>query len=171
MSKAVCVLTNVSNKRIRGHITFEEIRKSKRFSKLKITVNVTGLTPGRHGFHIHNTGDLRKGCSSLCSHFNPDNTKHGDIADSKQHRHAGDLGNILADQNGNAQYTIYDKVIRLHGKYNIIGRSVVIHSGRDDLGLGGLDKDGNIVDKKKHLESQKTGNAGSRIACGVIGIA
>ena len=59
----------------------------------------------------------------------------------------------------------------MRGKYNIIGRAVVIHKDEDDLGKGGLDKDGNIINEKIHNESLKTGNAGERIACGVIGYA
>ena len=46
---------------------------------------------------------------------------------------------------------------------------MVIHDKEDDLGLGGLDEEGNIIDKKIHKESLKTGNAGKRIACGIIG--
>ena len=66
-----------------------------------------------------------------------------------------------------------DKLIKLRGKCNIVGRSVVIHELEDDLGLGGLDFDSNdnyiIVDPDEYEESKKTGNAGKRIACGVIG--
>ena len=62
-----------------------------------------------------------------------------------------------------------DKEIKLKGKYSIIGRSVVIHQGEDDLGRGGLDENNKVIDKKKHQDSLKTGNAGKRIACGVIG--
>ena len=62
-----------------------------------------------------------------------------------------------------------DKEIKLKGKYSIIGRSVVIHQGEDDLGRGGLDENNKVIDKKVHQESLKTGNAGKRIACGVIG--
>ena len=98
---------------------------------------------------------MREGCKSLCQHFNPNNTEHGGI-DSKI-RHAGDLGNITADKNGDCKCIIYDKIIKLKGKYNIIGRSVVIHEKEDDLGLG------------NNKESKITGNAGKRIACGVIG--
>ena len=167
--EAVCVLTS-NKKNIKGYVLFKEIQTaSKRFSKLKITVKISGLIKGLHGIHIHNTGDLRKGCSSLCSHFNPDNTCHGDISNSKHERHAGDLGNILADSKGNVNTVFHDYLLRLHGKYNIIGRSVVIHEEEDDLGLGGLDVDGNIINKKIHAESKKTGNAGKRVACGVIG--
>ena len=169
--KAICVLTNVSDPNISGYIEFEEVQVSKNGRKnLKITVNVEGLSPGLHGFHIHQSGDLRKGCGSLCAHFNPDNTLHGDINDPRIHRHAGDLGNIKANKKGIVKKTFYDKILRLSGKYNIIGRSVVIHQDEDDLGLGGLDIYGNIIDPEKYNESRLTGNAGARIACGVIGI-
>ena len=148
--EAVCVLTNVKNKKINGYILFKELKK-----KTKVTINISGLPPGIHGFHIHEYGDLREGCKSLCQHFNPNNSVHG--GRNSKIRHAGDLGNIIADKDGNCNMTFFDKVIKLKGKYNIIGRSVVIHADEDDLGLGGND------------ESLITGNAGKRIACGVIG--
>tara|TARA_B100001094_G_scaffold331006_1_gene397916 strand:- start:3900 stop:4409 length:510 start_codon:yes stop_codon:yes gene_type:complete len=166
--KAICVLTNVESKKIKGFIEFEIVKKNKK-NMMKITLNIEGLKPGKHGFHIHEKGNLLEGCGSLCAHFNPDNTTHGDISDSKNNRHAGDLGNIIADKNGVCKQVFYDKIIKLSGKYNIIGRSVVIHENEDDLGLGGLDEEGNIIDKKLHKESLKTGNAGKRIACGIIG--
>lgn len=170
--KGICVLTNVSNKKISGHIEFEQIKQINNEIWLLITVNIKGLTPGEHGFHIHQTGNLLEGCKSLCSHFNPDNTLHGDITDNRKNRHAGDLGNIEADSDGNVNTMIIDKILRLNptSKYSIIGRSVVIHQNRDDLGRGGLDEHGNIINKKIHDESVKTGNAGKRVACGVIGI-
>ena len=65
----------------------------------------------------------------------------------------------------------YDDLVKLRGKYSVIGRSVVIHADEDDCGTGGLDSDGNIVDPKKYKESIKTGNAGARIGCAVIGYA
>ena len=170
--RAICVLTNVSHKKISGYIEFQQMKQSNNEIWLYITVKIKGLTPGKHGFHIHQTGNLLEGCTSLCSHFNPDNTLHGDITDKKKHRHAGDLGNIEADSHGNVDTIIVDKILRLNptSKYSIIGRSVVIHKNKDDLGRGGLDKYGNIINKKIHDESVKTGNAGKRIACGVIGI-
>jgi len=168
--KAICVLTNNSNKKIKGHIEFEEIKQNNNRYMLIIRVFIQGIKPGRHGFHIHQTGNLLEGCSSLCSHFNPDNTEHGDIHDSKKNRHAGDIGNIEANTNGIINCVITDNILKLHGKYNIIGRSVVIHEDEDDLGRGGLDYNGNVVDSILYEESTKTGNAGKRIACGVIGI-
>jgi len=82
--------------------------------------------------------------------------KHGAPNDTE--RHVGDLGNIVANEQGVAVVNITDPVISLHGAHNIIGRTVVVHNGTDDLGKGGTD------------ESKQTGSAGSRVACGVIGI-
>ena len=133
-----------------------------------IKVSISGLKPGNHGFHIHEAGDLTDSCSSACKHFNPYNKNHGG-PDSKE-RHVGDLGNITANKLGVVRKTFSDSKIKLKGKNSIIGRSVVIHEQEDDLGLGGMDEDGNVINDKIHQESLKTGNAGKRIACGVIGI-
>ena len=150
--EAVCVLTNVTKKNIKGFIVLKEDNKN---NQTKIIVKVSGLKPGKHGFHIHKSGDLRQSCTSLCSHYNPKNKNHGDINDKE--RHVGDLGNIIADKNGNVSMIIKDKLVKLRGKYSVIGRSIVIHDKEDDLGRG------------NNKESLKTGNAGKRIACGVIG--
>ena len=162
--EAVCVLTNTINKNIKGYIEFKEV-----FDYVQITVNITGLSEGYHGIHIHQYGDLRDNCKSLCNHFNPYNKLHGDIGDSKNNRHVGDLGNIYADVEGIVNIIFIDRLIKLSGKCNIVGRSVVIHEKEDDLGIGGLNYLGEIYDEKIHNESIKTGNAGNRIACGVIG--
>lgn len=151
--KAVCVL-NKNKNNITGIIKFKQ--KNKR-SKVKITYNIKGLTDGFHGFHVHESGDLTDKCNSCCSHFNPLNKNHGGPNDKE--RHVGDLGNIKS-KNGIAKKTFYDNLISLQPSSicNIIGRSIVIHKDKDDLGKGG------------DLESLKTGNAGKRLACGVIGI-
>ena len=159
---AICVFTNNMNKKISGKVVFKETKRG-----LQIKINMSGISPGLHGFHIHQYGDLSEGCGSLCSHFNPTNSVHGG-RDSPE-RHLGDLGNIIADKSGNVDMVIYDKFLTITGKYGILGRSVVVHADEDDLGLGGLDESGNIVDEKVRDESLKTGNAGKRIACGVIG--
>ena len=166
--KAICVLTNNSSNKIKGYIEFDIIEKNNK-KLMKISINIEGLKPGKHGFHIHEKGNLLEGCSSLCSHFNPDNTSHGDIINNKNNRHAGDLGNIIVNNKGICKQIIFDKILKLSGKYNIIGRSVVIHDKEDDLGLGGLDQSGKIINKQIHSESIKTGNAGKRISCGIIG--
>ena len=161
--KGICVLTNTVSEKIQGTIEFTDKGKY-----VEILVNVSGLSPGEHGFHIHEAGDLTDSCMSACKHFNPNNKNHGGPLDKE--RHVGDLGNITANYKGIVRnYKFIDKMIKLKGKYSIIGRSVVIHKNRDDLGRGGLDKLGNIINEEVHNESLKTGNAGSRIDCGVIG--
>jgi len=124
---------------------------------------VKGLTPGKHGFHIHEFGDLSKGCESAGAHYNPDGVEHGSL----QQGHVGDLGNIIADKSGTARFQIKAERVELS---DVVGRAIVIHADEDDLGKGGIDSNGNIIDEKVREESLKKGNAGKRIACGVIGI-
>lgn len=130
-----------------------------------VTIHVTasGLTPGEHGFHIHSKGDLSDGCTSLCSHYNPFNKTHGGIHD--ENKHLGDLGNVVADKSGNVNHRLFAKGVFLNGIYSVVGRSLILHKDRDDLGKY------SGPDEKKREESLKTGNAGKRIMCGVIGIA
>ena len=149
--KSICQVRGTKDGKIKGHIIFTELEK-----RMKIDIDLYDLPPGKRGFHIHNKGNLLEGCKSLCSHFNPTGKTHGKL--NSKHSHAGDLGNINVNKNGEFKKTIYSDFLRNHGKFNIIGRSVVIHEGIDDLGLGGDE------------ESLKTGNAGARIACGIIGI-
>ena len=87
---------------------------------------MTGLKPGNHGFHIHQFGDYSAGCVSAGPHFNPAGKEHGGPADAE--RHAGDLGNIVADGTGTATIDITDAQIPLSGPDGIIGRSVVVGS-------------------------------------------
>lgn len=117
---------------------------------------IKGLTPGLHGFHVHEFGDNTNGCTSAGAHFNPYGKSHGAPCDEE--RHIGDLGNVEAGADGIAKINITDSVINLSGPNSILGRSMVVHADRDDLGLGG------------HELSKTTGNAGGRLACGVIGI-
>ncbi|KAF5744767.1 chloroplast Cu/ZnSOD [Tripterygium wilfordii] len=121
-----------------------------------VNVRVTGLTPGPHGFHLHEYGDTTNGCISTGAHFNPNNLTHG--APEDEIRHAGDLGNIVANAEGVAEATIVDTQIPLSGPNAVIGRALVVHELEDDLGKGG------------HELSLTTGNAGGRLACGVVGL-
>ena len=147
--KAIAVFTS----NISGSVTFEE-----KGEKVLVTVQLSGLKlNGLHGFHVHQAGDLSDGCESMCAHFNPFNKTHG--CPGMTERHVGDLGNLVSDIFGNANYTFYDNVIKLNGIANIIGRGLIIHADQDDCGNGG------------NKESLKTGNAGKRIACAVIGYA
>ncbi|GAY63026.1 hypothetical protein CUMW_222290 [Citrus unshiu] len=116
------------------------------------------LSQGAHGFHIHVYGDMAHFCQSTGDHFNPFRKDHGGPEDWI--RHAGDLGNIYVGFDGKAKINIVDKhkLIPLVGPNSIIGRSVVIHDKHDDLGKVG------------NYHSKKNGNAGDKIACGVIGL-
>lgn len=90
----------------------------------KVTGEITGLAPGDHGFHIHTFGDYTGGCVSAGSHFNPAAKEHGGPTDAN--RHAGDLGNVVANGKGVAIVDITDSQIPLEGPNSIIGRSVVV---------------------------------------------
>jgi Cu-Zn family superoxide dismutase len=134
-----------------GYVKFTEDLTNDR---IKIDLNICGLNPNSlHGFHVHEAGDLTDKCTSMCSHFNPYGNTHGCPGMRKRHV---DLGNIQTNK-GNAIYTFYDNVKLRGTKSNIIGRGLIIHEDEDDCGKGGDD------------ESLKTGNAGKRIACAVIG--
>jgi Cu-Zn family superoxide dismutase len=133
------------------------VSENKEKNMVLVDINISGLPKNSElGFHIHAAGDLSEGCKSACAHFNPFNTTHG--GKDSNVRHVGDLGNIITDKDGKCVTRFEDHMIKLRGyKQNIIGRSIVIHGKKDDLGLGGDE------------ESLKTGNAGARIACAVIG--
>jgi len=133
---------------VKGNILF----KQEAGGPTLIVGKITGLAPGKHGFHIHEYGDLSKGCESAGAHYNPDNVDHGDIKKG----HVGDLGNIEADDSGTANIKLVANRVDLLGERSVVGRAVVVHEDEDDLGKGG------------DAESLKTGNAGNRLACGVI---
>lgn len=147
VKKAICVLHPTEGSSVSGTVTF-----SSSTTGVKVVANLKGLTPGKHGFHIHQYGDCSASDgTSAGGHFNPEDVDHG--GPDAAVRHVGDLGNIEADADGNAQYEKMDTRISLNGEHSIIGRGVVVHAGEDDL------------------SSQPTGAAGARVACGVIGIA
>ena len=148
--KAVCVL---AGEKVNGVVSLEQEGDG----PTKITGEIKGLAPGKHGFHVHQFGDNTQGCTSAGPHFNPAGKEHG--APNDENRHAGDLGNVIADESGVAKIDITDSQVPLSGVNSVIGRTVVIHADVDDLGKGG------------HELSKTTGNAGGRLACGVIGIA
>ncbi|XP_027066779.1 superoxide dismutase [Cu-Zn] 2 isoform X2 [Coffea arabica] len=155
--KAVAVISGGdSNNNVRGSIQFLQDFNSIGGAATLVKGRITGLTPGLHGFHIHALGDTTNGCNSTGPHFNPLKRDHG--APSDQNRHAGDLGNIIAGVDGVAEISIKDIQIPLTGPHSILGRAVVVHADLDDLGKGG------------HELSRTTGNAGARVACGIIGI-
>ena len=146
-TKAIAVLHPTKGSNVEGTVTF-----SKSGDEMKIVADVTGLTPGKHGFHIHEFGD----CSSpdgkaAGGHFNPSNNPHA--GHDAEQRHVGDMDNLDADSSGKAHLELTDKMMTTSGEKSIIGRGVIVHEKADDL------------------KSQPTGDAGGRLACGVIGIA
>lgn len=146
VSEAICVLHPTEGNEVTGTVTF-----TKSGNGVKVIADVEGLTPGKHGFHIHEYGD----CSapdgtSAGGHFNPEGVDHG--GPEADARHVGDMGNLEAGNDGTAHLEYTDNMIRLTGEHGIIGRAIIVHAGEDDL------------------TSQPTGAAGARVACGVVGI-
>jgi len=148
---AVCVLKGDRETKGVVHFTQEKVD-----GPVTVKGEISGLAPGEHGFHVHEFGDNTNGCTSAGAHFNPFGKTHGAPADEE--RHGGDLGNVTAGADGVAHVNITDKLLNLMGPNSIIGRTAVVHADVDDLGRGGVEL------------SKTTGNAGGRLACGVIGI-
>jgi len=148
--KAVSVLNGEQGY---GHVTLTQPTSG---GPVVIDLDLCNLKPGKHGFHIHEFGDHTNGCTSTGGHFNPEKKSHGGPNDAE--RHYGDLGNIIADENGKVKATITDSLVSLIGINSVVGRAFVVHADEDDHGKGG------------HSDSLTTGHAGARLACGVIGI-
>ncbi|MAE64699.1 MAG: superoxide dismutase [Phycisphaeraceae bacterium] len=148
VERAVAVMTPTAGNTASGVVTFTQVEGG-----VRIVADINGLNPNqRHAFHVHEFGDARdaKG-KSAGGHYNPEGHDHG--RPEAAVRHAGDLGNLVADGTGRAHYDRVDDRITIAGMLNpIVGRGVIIHAGEDQF-------------------TQPTGAAGARIAIGVIGIA
>ncbi len=146
VTQAVVRVRPIEGEKVQGTVIFTKVPEG-----IAVIADIEGLTPGKHGFHVHEFGDC-SGHQGLAAggHFNPTNEKHG--GPDSPVRHVGDLGNLVADENGVAHYERIDKQIAFEGQNSILGRSIVIHADPDDY------------------ETQPTGNSGARIACGVIEI-
>ena len=143
---ATAGLNPTKGNKTRGEATFEQVG-----DKVNVIIFVEGLVPGReHGLHIHEKGDCSSGDGmSAGGHFNPHGKPHGHPASGE--RHAGDLPALVANKQGRANIRVGMDIITLHpGPANIIGRAVIVHADPDDYA------------------TQPTGNAGARLACGVI---
>lgn len=144
ISEASAELQPTQGNEVHGKVSFV-----KEENGIKVTADIEGLKPGKHGFHIHEAGDCSApDGSSAGGHFNPTHKNHGAPMDSV--RHAGDLGNLEAGKDGKAHLEWLDTLITFEGTNSIIGRSVIVHEKADDF------------------KTQPTGNAGGRLACGVI---
>lgn len=144
VSMAIAELQPTEGNQTSGTVTFIEQPDG-----VMVVVDIANLSEGKHGFHVHEFGD----CSapdgtSAGGHFNP--TGHDHAGPDAEERHVGDMGNIEANELGVATMEWVDSGLSLSGPNSILGRSVIVHANEDDL------------------SSQPTGNAGPRLACGVI---
>ena len=142
---AVANLEPTKGNNASGTVTF-----TAKGDKVAMVAKVSGLTPGAHGFHIHEKGDCSSGDGmSAGGHFNPTGKPHGNPA--LPDHHAGDMPALLADASGNASLsTQLDVMTIASGATDIIGKAVIVHKDPDDY------------------VTQPTGNSGARVACGVI---
>lgn len=149
VTQAAAHLVSKSGSKVTGSVRFF---KDGEF--VKVRAEIAGLEPGStHGFHIHEFGDCSADdATSAGGHFNPANVTHG--GPEAESSHVGDMGNITANDQGVALYEhTFEEMNLLEGNHPILGRAVVVHQKQDDL------------------KSQPSGDAGPRIACGVIGVA
>jgi len=148
IKQAVAVLHPTQGNKANGTVRFTQEGNS-----VKVVAHVEGLNPGqKHAIHVHEFGDCSSGDGmSTGGHYNPEKHEHG-LPDKTQ-RHAGDLGNLEADASGKAHLELTVNNMSIAGNKNpVLGRAVIVHAKVDDGG-------------------QPVGNAGGRIACGVIGVA
>ena len=132
-----------------GNIVEGTVRFVEDDGGIRVIAEVSGLTPGWHGFHVDENGDCSApDASSAGGHFNPHGTEHGKVGGDAHH--AGDLPSLEADNDGNATLNVVLDGITLTGEHSIIGRSLIVHADPDDY------------------TTQPTGNAGPRVACAVI---
>ncbi|HEY0877381.1 MAG TPA: superoxide dismutase family protein [Zeimonas sp.] len=133
-----------------GHTAKGTVDFTQRGDDVVLAASFTGLSPGPHGFHIHEKGDCSAAdATSAGGHFNPTGRQHGDPMQGEHH--LGDLPMLQADANGNARLNATIRGASLRGgATNLVGRAVVVHAQRDDL------------------RSQPAGDSGARVACGVI---
>ncbi len=147
-TELIAVVSPTEGNQTSGLVTFRSLEDG----KVQIEAKLAGLPPNsKHAIHIHQYGDLTsKDGKSAGDHYNPMHHQHA--LPNVEERHAGDFGNLESDQNGQANFKLTVDNISLAGRLNpIIGRSVVVHAKPDD-------------------GSQPSGNAGDRVAVGVIGV-
>lgn len=143
--KAIAVFTATKGNDTSGWVMFEKVDGG-----VKVTGRIANLTPGEHGFHVHQYGDLRKNDGTgTGGHFNPMNTPHA--GREAPVRHVGDMGNVTANDQGVAEFSFVDDKLAFEGPASIIGRGLIVHAGKDDL------------------TSQPSGDAGGRVGMAVIG--
>ena len=140
------IATTKTDSKVKGTVTF-----TKTADGIHVHGEISGLTPGEHGFHVHEFGVWNEDGMATGGHFNPTGAPHADHDSPK--RHVGDMGNVKADENGNAVVDLDDTQMSFDGPTSILGRGLVVHEKADDL------------------KSQPSGNAGGRLAVAIIGVA
>ncbi|MGB5160956.1 MAG: superoxide dismutase family protein [Thermoanaerobaculia bacterium] len=143
---AVAVLTPRAGTEVAGTVTFTQTGEG-----VVVAAHVSGVAPGLHGIHLHEKGDCSaEDFTSTGGHFNPTEDPHGGPNDSI--RHAGDFGNIEVGADGSGHLELLTDMLTVEptAETTVIGRAVILHEGEDDL------------------ESQPTGAAGARLACGTV---
>jgi Cu-Zn family superoxide dismutase len=144
---AISVLYPTEGNEVNGQVTFTKMPDG----RVKVNAEVYNLSPGKHGFHVHEKGDCSSNDGkSAGGHFFTDHDHHGALDNNETH--VGDLGNLEADHDGVAKSSFITDKLSLSGPNNIVGRGVIVHAEEDDT------------------KTQPTGAAGARVACGVIGI-
>ena len=155
---ANCKLNQYNNSGVSGYVKFSQDKVGSDYVFISVDIEKVPLNSARkNGLHIHENPISGNDCESAGGHFNPYNKEHGGPND--EIRHVGDLGNISINSDGHAMFEISDNNISLKNSTSsyIIGKSCVLHSLEDDFGKGTPEE-----------ESKKSGNSGSRIACGTI---
>jgi Cu-Zn family superoxide dismutase len=143
VTKAEAIMIPTKGSKVEGRVIFTQ-----EGDKVHVNAVITGLTPGLHGFHVHEFGVWSEDGMATGGHFNP--TDDADVTSPM--RHVGDMGNITADENGKATLELKDSMLKLHGPHSILGRGVVVHEKADDL------------------VSQPSGAAGGRLAVGTVAV-
>lgn len=147
--EAVANLAAASASLVSGKLTFMPMAGG-----VHITGTIGGLAPGStHAFHVHEKGDCSAvDASSAGPHFNPAAAPHGRSSSAPNQHHAGDMDNVVADRDGVVQVNVHLTGVTLGGgaANDIANRAIVVHASPDDY------------------TSQPAGNAGARVACGVI---
>lgn len=139
-------LDSTSGSTVKGTVHFTDVGDG----NVEVQADLTGVPPGTHGFHIHEKGDCGNNATNAGGHFNPTGMIHG-APDAVSH-HAGDFGNVTAEANGevHARFTTHSISLKSGDATYAVGHAVVLHANPDDL------------------TSQPAGNAGARIACGIV---
>jgi Cu-Zn family superoxide dismutase len=143
--KAVANLASISGSTASGVVHFTELADG----SVEVHAMLSGVPAGVHGFHVHDKGDCGDNGNAAGGHFNPGGTAHG--APNADPHHAGDFGNVTADASGKVETRFTTRSVTVSaGPNSAVGHAVILHANPDDL------------------QTQPTGNAGGRIACGVV---